>query len=70
VAGILLRAFAVRAGEPLAEITESAASTKAIIAFRHTGECAENPEQFQCSPAPVSLPVPRRVQACLITRVR
>ncbi len=36
-------------------------------AFRHTGECAENPEPFQCSPEKRLIPVPGRVRVCLIT---
>ena len=41
-------AVAGRAGEPLAEWTQSAASTRAMKLFRHMEECAENPEQLQC----------------------
>ena len=66
VAVALPCAFAGRAGEPLAEKSESAAITRTIFTFRHTGECAENPEQFQCSPMPFSLLVPLKMRVCLI----
>ena len=67
MAETFLRILAVVAGEPLAACAISAHSTRAINLYRHTGECAENPEQLQCIPFNNFLRVSVRVRMGLIT---